>query len=74
MHPCCPLPQHGYPFLPLPSPFPRQALAFAEATPYHALRSNCICFADFAVRVLTGGAVKCAPLIFDLLVGQVCAG
>lgn len=53
-------------------PFPRvQALAFAEANPYHALKSNCICFADFAVRVLTGGAVKCAPLVFDLMVGQV---
>ncbi|KAL4451457.1 hypothetical protein ABPG75_007119 [Micractinium tetrahymenae] len=59
-------PHHG-----LEAAHVQQALAFAEATPYHALKSNCICFADFAVRVLTGGAVKGAPLIFDLLVGQV---
>lgn len=56
---------------PTPPPRPPQALAFAEGNPYHALKSNCICFADFVVRVLTGGAVKCAPLIYDLLVGQV---
>ncbi|EFN56517.1 expressed protein [Chlorella variabilis] len=49
----------------------RQALQFAGGTMYHALRNNCICFADFVVRVLTGGAVRGAPLIFDALVGQV---
>jgi hypothetical protein len=42
-----------------------------EGTRYHALRNNCIAFADFIVRVLTGGAVRGAPLIFDALVGQV---
>ncbi|KAI7838929.1 hypothetical protein COHA_007291 [Chlorella ohadii] len=49
----------------------QQALAFAQAQPYHALRQNCICFADFIARVLTGGVLKGAPLIFDLLVGMV---
>lgn len=48
-----------------------QALAHAQAGAYNALRSNCIAFADYAVRVLTGGAVRGAPLAFDLLVGQV---
>ena len=53
---------------------PLQALAVAQRQPYHALQSNCIAFADYAVRVLTGGRVRSAPLIFDLLVGQVGAG
>lgn len=52
-------------------PTNKQALDFAQAGRYHALRSNCIAFADYACRVLTGGAVRGAPLIFDLLVGQV---
>jgi hypothetical protein len=49
----------------------QKALAFAQAQPYHALRQNCICFADFMARVLTGGVVKGAPLVFDLLAGTV---
>lgn len=48
-----------------------QALRFAEGRRYHALRNNCLGFADFVVRVLTGGRVKNAPLIFDCLVGEV---
>ena len=48
-----------------------QALRFAEGRPYQALLNNCIAFADFAVRVLTGGAVRSAPLLFDALVGRV---
>lgn len=48
-----------------------QALRFAESTDYHALQNNCIAFSDFAVRVLTGGVVRNAPIIFDAVVGQV---
>ncbi|GAB4818448.1 hypothetical protein N2152v2_005494 [Parachlorella kessleri] len=49
----------------------QKALRFAERQPYQALRNNCIAFADFCVRVLTGGAVRSAPLIFDAVVGKV---
>lgn len=59
------------PLPPLSAGCALQALQFAGGTMYHALRNNCICFADFVVRVLTGGAVRGAPLIFDALVGQV---
>ncbi|KAL4441079.1 hypothetical protein ABPG77_010510 [Micractinium sp. CCAP 211/92] len=68
---CLPMLHIAAPHHPLEAAHVQKALAFAEATPYHALKSNCICFADFAVRVLTGGAIKCAPLVFDLMVGQV---
>lgn len=51
--------------------FLMQALQFAEARPYHALRNNCIAFADFAVRVLTGSTIKSAPLVFDIVAGKV---
>ncbi len=37
-----------------------QALAFAQAQPYHALRQNCICFADFIARVSTS---SCCSLL-----------
>ena len=48
-----------------------QALDFAQSLPYHALKTNCIAVADFVVRVLTGGAVRSAPLIYDRVVGEV---
>jgi hypothetical protein len=35
------------------------------------VHSNCIQFADFAVRLLTGGAVFGAPLAYDVLCGSV---
>jgi hypothetical protein len=56
---------------PLDSEHVGRALDFAESRPYHALARNCIAFADFAVRVLTGGRVRGAPLVFDLLCGTV---
>ncbi len=48
-----------------------QALAFAATRPYHALTNNCIHFADLAVRVLTNGAVRGAPLLYDMACGAV---
>jgi hypothetical protein len=48
-----------------------QAIAFAQARQYHAVHSNCIQFADYAVRLLTGGAVLGAPLAYDGLCGSV---
>ena len=42
----------------LDAPHVRAALAFAQRQRYHALTCNCIAFADFVVRVLTGGAVR----------------
>ena len=49
----------------------QKALEFASSQRYHALRRNCISFADFIVRVLTKNAVKHAPLLFDTCVGSV---
>ena len=66
-----PPPNHP-PNPPRPPPIPRQAaLDFLQGKPYHALKNNCIAAADFLVRVLTAGAVKSAPLIYDLLAGDV---
>lgn len=48
----------------------KRALEFASKMPYQALRNNCIAFADFIVRVLTGNRVRSAPLIFDPVVGK----
>ena len=48
-----------------------QALAWVQARPYHTVLGNCIQFADWAVRLLTGGAVRGAPLAFDALAGVV---
>lgn len=48
-----------------------QALSLAESRPYHILRNNCIHFADAMVRLLTGGSVRSAPLIYDLVCGEV---
>lgn len=47
-------------------PHPRlaaQALAFAQTQPYHALRQNCICFADFMARVRLADRVSCSCLL-----------
>jgi hypothetical protein len=48
-----------------------QALEYAQAQPYHAVLSNCIQSSDFLVRVLTGGRVRGAPIIYDKLCGHV---
>lgn len=48
-----------------------QAVEFAAGKAYHAMRNNCIAFADFIVRILTGNKVRSAPHIFDLIVGVV---
>ena len=56
---------------PPPLPPPPQALLFAESRQYHAMKNNCIHFADFAVRLLTAGRVRGAPLLYDLHAGQV---
>jgi hypothetical protein len=53
------------------APHVAAALEHAQRRPYHALRNNCIAFADAAVRVLTGGLVRGAPLLFDAFVGRV---
>ncbi|KAI3427229.1 hypothetical protein D9Q98_007164 [Chlorella vulgaris] len=72
-----PEPQHlpmlhiGVPVHALEDEAVQRALRFAESTDYHALQNNCIAFSDFAVRVLTGGVVRNAPIIFDAVVGQV---
>eukprot|EP00887_Chlorella_sp_A99_P001331 scaffold14.g1331.t1 len=48
------------------------AVRFCERdTLYHAIFENCIAFADFMVRLLTGGGVCGAPLLFDALAGRV---
>lgn len=46
-------------------------LEFAGSKLYQAMHNNCIAFADFIVRALTGNAVKNAPHIFDCVVGKV---
>lgn len=48
-----------------------QAVEFCESRPYHAFANNCIQTTDFLVRVLTGGRVRSAPLIYDALCGSV---
>ena len=48
-----------------------QAISFVEGRQYNAFLNNCIQNTDFLVRVLTGGAVRNAPLIFDALCGHV---
>ncbi len=48
-----------------------QAVSFVESRLYNAFLNNCIQNTDFLVRVLTGGAVRNAPLIFDALCGHV---
>jgi hypothetical protein len=49
----------------------QRALAFANSKTYQVLTNNCIAFADFICRCLTGNKIKNAPLIFDALVGNV---
>ena len=48
-----------------------QAVSFVESRLYNAFLNNCIQNTDFLIRVLTGGAVRNAPLIFDALCGHV---
>lgn len=55
----------------LTDPAVQKAIEFASAQQYHTVHSNCIQFADFAVRLLTGGAVMGAPLAYDVLCGSV---
>ncbi|EFJ51796.1 hypothetical protein VOLCADRAFT_87327 [Volvox carteri f. nagariensis] len=52
-------------------PLVRQLIAFAESRPYHALRNNCIHFADVLVRVMTGTAVRGVTLLYDITCGSV---
>eukprot|EP00884_Botryococcus_braunii_P022100 jgi/Botrbrau1/8574/Bobra.0359s0037.1 len=49
----------------------KQAIAFMEGRKYHAILNNCMQNSDFLLRVLTGGLVKDAPLVYDVLCGQV---
>ena len=63
--PAAPLPVLRSCFLPL------QAVSFVESRLYNAFLNNCIQNTDFLIRVLTGGAVRNAPLIFDALCGHV---
>ena len=67
--------QRQFPAAPLPGLrncfLPPQAVSFVESRLYNAFLNNCIQNTDFLVRVLTGGAVRNAPLIFDALCGHV---
>jgi hypothetical protein len=49
----------------------QHALRFASKKAYQVMKNNCIAFADFICRCLTGNKVKNAPLVFDYLVGKV---
>lgn len=68
---CLPMLHVSAPLHSLHAPHVQAAVAFASARPYHAAANNCIAVADFLARVLTGGAVRGAPLVFDALVGCV---
>lgn len=48
-----------------------QAISFVEKRKYHAINNNCIHTTDFLGRVLTLGALRNGPLIYDALVGSV---
>ncbi|GLC68606.1 hypothetical protein PLESTF_000713400 [Pleodorina starrii] len=61
----------GAPAVVLEHPLLQQLVCFAESRPYHALTNNCIHFADAAVRLLTAGAVRGAPLLYDIKCGSV---
>ena len=52
------------------SPANDQAMAFCGTKKYHVVHNNCIHACDFLVRVLTGGLVRSAPLIYDALCGE----
>ncbi|KAG2493415.1 hypothetical protein HYH03_008540 [Edaphochlamys debaryana] len=52
-------------------PLVAEFIAFAEAQKYHAILRNCIHFADVAVRLLTAGAVRAAPQLYDNVCGAV---
>ena len=59
------------PHHPLDSEHVVKAINFAGQKSYQALKNNCIAFADFITRVLTGGRVRNAPLIFDHVAGKI---
>ncbi|GIL61590.1 hypothetical protein Vafri_16028 [Volvox africanus] len=61
----------GPPKCDIDHPLVQQLIAFAESRPYNALRNNCIHFADTLVRVLTAGAVRSAPLLYDMSCGSI---
>ncbi|GLI66386.1 hypothetical protein VaNZ11_010177 [Volvox africanus] len=61
----------GLPKCGIDHPLVQQLIAFVESRPYNALRNNCIHFADALVRVLTAGAVRSAPLLYDMSCGSV---
>ena len=49
----------------------KEAIDFASKQQYNVIECNCIAFSDFVTRILTNGAVKNVPLIYDHLVGTV---
>lgn len=49
----------------------QKVVRFVESGPYHALFRNCIHVVDLLVRVLTKGKVVNAPMLYDLIAGQV---
>ncbi|KXZ47508.1 hypothetical protein GPECTOR_35g946 [Gonium pectorale] len=55
----------------LEHPVVQRMISFAESRPYHAIRNNCIHFADALVRLLTAGGVRGAPLLYDMYCGAV---
>jgi hypothetical protein len=65
----CPRAANDVVMMPLDCLF--QAFEFCDARKYHVVHNNCIQNADFLVRVLTGGLVKNAPLIYDVMCGNV---
>ncbi|GFR51126.1 hypothetical protein Agub_g13479 [Astrephomene gubernaculifera] len=52
-------------------PLVQELISFAESRPYHAIRNNCIHFADVLVRLMTGNNVRGAPLLYDMVCGAV---
>ena len=48
-----------------------QAILFVQSRKYHAVYNNCIKTTDFLCRVLTRGAIRNGPLIYDALAGDV---
>lgn len=61
----------GKPKLSLEDPVVQQAVEFAGRNRYHAIKNNCINFADFFTRILTQGAVLGAPLLYDAICGSI---
>ena len=48
-----------------------KAINFIESSSYHALWRNCIHAADLLLRVMTGGALRNGPILYDLIAGEV---